>query len=264
MLDYKVLFLDIDGTIIRPDKSIEPSTKASIAAAMQKGIEVILTTGRPIHEIEGLAQDLNVNSFIGYNGASAILNGKEIFKLPIHPEHVEKLLTLASIHHHEVVLHTNKVNYLSHLESIKTQQFINLFEYKRNVPFHPEYIKSKEILGGAVINARMVEASLYEEIGSIYLSQTNSEGMHHCFDIMRSNVNKGTGVNKVLNQLGILREQAIAFGDGLNDKEMLMNVEESFAMGNSHPDLFSYAKYKTTDVLHSGLYNGLKMIGIVD
>jgi hydroxymethylpyrimidine pyrophosphatase-like HAD family hydrolase len=43
-----------------------------------------------------------------------------------------------------------------------------------------------------------------------------------------------------------------------------MSVGEGFAMGNGHPDLFQYAKHKTTTVNNSGIYNGLKKLGIIE
>jgi hydroxymethylpyrimidine pyrophosphatase-like HAD family hydrolase len=45
---------------------------------------------------------------------------------------------------------------------------------------------------------------------------------------------------------------------------MLMTVGEGFAMGNAHPDLFAYAKHKTTAVTDSGIFNGLKTLGLLD
>ena len=48
---YKILFLDIDGTILRPDDTIEDSTKTAINEMKKQNIEVVLATGRPIHEI---------------------------------------------------------------------------------------------------------------------------------------------------------------------------------------------------------------------
>ncbi|MDQ0220740.1 HAD family hydrolase [Peribacillus cavernae] len=81
---------------------------------------------------------------------------------------------------------------------------------------------------------------------------------------IRDNVNKGIGVKTFLEYLGLQRENSIAFGDGLNDKEMLAFAGESFAMGNAHTDLFSYAKNKTTDVLNAGVYNGLNSLGLID
>ncbi|MGV3465154.1 MAG: HAD family hydrolase, partial [Heyndrickxia sp.] len=108
------------------------------------------------------------------------------------------------------------------------------------------------------------EVNVYDVLQGIILSQANVEGMDYCFDVIRNNVNKGTGVKRVLDYLGLPTEKSIAFGDGLNDMEMLCNVGEGFAMGNSHPDLFQYAKHRTTDVMDSGLYNGLKSLGLID
>jgi len=64
MTDYKVLFLDIDGTLLTPDDTIEESTKAAISQVQANGMEVFLATGRPLHEIDDLAKELNIHSFI--------------------------------------------------------------------------------------------------------------------------------------------------------------------------------------------------------
>lgn len=80
MTNYKILFLDIDGTLLRPDDTIEDSSKKAIAEVKKKGIEVFLATGRPLHEISHIAEELNIESFIGYNGAYAIHKGEDIFR----------------------------------------------------------------------------------------------------------------------------------------------------------------------------------------
>ncbi|GAE44685.1 HAD family hydrolase [Mesobacillus boroniphilus] len=87
--------------------------------------------------------------------------------------------------------------------------------------------------------------------------------MQHCYDVIRDHVNKGIGVEFLLKKLGIKREESIAFGDGMNDREMLKSAGEGFAMGNAHPDLFQYAKHKTTAVTNSGIFNGLKSLGLL-
>ncbi|GAE44687.1 hydrolase [Mesobacillus boroniphilus JCM 21738] len=73
---YKILFLDIDGTILRPDDTIEDSTKTAINEMKRQNIEVVLATGRPLHEISDLAEELQITSFIGYNGALAFMKAK--------------------------------------------------------------------------------------------------------------------------------------------------------------------------------------------
>ena len=95
MTDYKVLFLDIDGTILKPDSTIDQSTKDAISQMQQKGVEVFLATGRPLHEIADLAEELNVHSFIGYNGALAIYEEQTIVNEPMKGSTIEQFLEIA-------------------------------------------------------------------------------------------------------------------------------------------------------------------------
>ena len=110
MTNYNILFLDIDGTILRPDDTIEQSTKQAIAEVKEKGLEVFLATGRPLHEISHIAEELNIDSFIGYNGAFAIHKGEEIFNSPMNPKTVESYLEIAKNNGHELVLYTRCPN----------------------------------------------------------------------------------------------------------------------------------------------------------
>jgi Cof subfamily protein (haloacid dehalogenase superfamily) len=261
MTDYKVLFLDIDGTLVTPDNTVEDSTKAAIAQVQKKGIEVFLATGRPLHEIDDLAALLNIQSFIGYNGASAIFQKKDIFQEPMKETTVQQFLEIAAANGHEAVVYTNDSNYFTVLDSQMIQEFIDIFHLHKNEIYSPSI--NTKVLGMTLINLKENDISLYKSAEGIHLSQVNVDGMRHCYDVIRNKVNKGYGVQMILKQLGISKEQTIAFGDGMNDKEMLQNTGESFAMGNGHPDLFQYAKHKTSEVTNSGIYNGLKKLQLV-
>ncbi|PMC34859.1 Cof-type HAD-IIB family hydrolase [Bacillus sp. UMB0899] len=263
MTDYKVLFLDIDGTILKPDNTIEDSTKKAVAEVKKKGIEVFLATGRPLHEISHIAEELNITSFIGYNGAYAIHQDQDIFRSPMSSQTVESYVDIAKKHGHELVLYTNQENIFSDLDSSVVKEFISAFHLQKNNGYTKDVID--KILGITLINLSENEPALYEKADpSIHLSQVNVDGLRHCYDVIRDNVNKGIAVQHILELLHIPKEASIAFGDGMNDKEMLSVVGEGFAMGNGHPDLFQYAKYKTTKVTNSGIYNGLKSLGLVD
>lgn len=260
MSNYKILFLDIDGTIIRPDDTIEESTKKAIREVKQQSIEVILATGRPLHEIYDIAEELSIHSFIGYNGAYAVYRGSSVVREPMDSFVIEKYLQIANEQQHEIVFYTHEKNAFTNLESPYTKDVIQKFHLHQNIAFTQDVVK--DILGVTLINVSENETYLYNQEG-IHLSQVNVDGMRHCYDVIRDKVNKGFAVKKVLERLDIPSESAIAFGDGMNDKEMLQVVGEGFAMGNGHPDLFAYAKHKTTDVTNSGIYNGLKSLGII-
>ncbi|MBT2692476.1 HAD family hydrolase [Bacillus sp. ISL-55] len=258
---FKILFLDIDGTILRPDDTIEDSTKTAIIEMKRQDIEVVLATGRPLHEISELAEELQISSYIGYNGALGIYEGETIFAEPMQSEDAKYILDVAAANGHEVVCYTNDKNYLTNLESESVQAFLKQFHLRQNATFTEGMID--EILGMTIITAGNKGDSLYKFKNGIHLSQVNVEGMQHCYDVIRDHVNKGIGVEFLLNKLGIKREESIAFGDGMNDREMLASAGEGFAMGNAHPDLLQYAKHKTTAVTNSGIYNGLKSLGLL-
>jgi Cof subfamily protein (haloacid dehalogenase superfamily) len=262
MSDYKVLFLDIDGTIIKPDDSIEETTIKAIAQAQEKGIDVFLATGRPLHELRELAQKLKIHSLIGYNGAYAIYQGEDLFQEPMDKTSIKNFIEIANKNNHDFVLYTKDQNIFSNLESECVKEFIKKFHLHINDALSPS--KDYEILGMTLINLDPNDTAQYKQEEQIHLSQVNLEGMLHCYDVIRDTVNKGIGVQYVLKHLGLKKENAIAFGDGLNDKEMLQSVGEGFAMGNAHPDLFQYAKHKTTSVSDSGIYNGLKTLRIIE
>ncbi len=258
---YKILFLDIDGTILRPDDTIEDSTRTAIKEMKTQNIEVVLATGRPLHEIADLAEELQITSFIGYNGALGIYEDETIFAESMKPKDVKYILDVARANGHEVVCYTNSKNYFTSLEPDEVQAFQKQFHLSQNEIFTDDVIE--DILGMTIITAGDKGETLYQFKDGIHLSQVNVEGMQHCFDVIRDHVNKGIGVKFLLEKLGIKREEAIAFGDGMNDKEMLAYAGEGFAMGNAHPDLFQHAKHETTSVTNSGIYNGLKSIGLI-
>ncbi|NRG34364.1 HAD family hydrolase [Niallia circulans] len=261
-ITYKVLFLDIDGTILTPEDTIQDSTKKAVQLMKEKGLEVFLATGRPLHEISHIGETLAIKSFIGYNGAYAIHNGKDVFRQPMSPDLVTKYLDIANEKGNELILYTNTHNLLSHPEEKMTKQFSEKFHLKQNRAFTLD--EKANILGITIINLREEDISLYEDFPDIHLSQVNIDGFRHSYDVISDKVNKGFAVSLILKRLGIEKEASIAFGDGLNDKEMLQGVGEGFAMGNAHELLFSYAKHTTTSVTDSGIYNGLKWLGLIE
>lgn len=261
MTNFKLLFLDIDGTILTPDDTIEYSTKEAISIVQKKGIDVFLATGRPLHEISQIGKVLNIRSFIGYNGAYAIHQKEEVVNEPMDHRLVQLFIKIAKEHNHEIVMYTNKKNILTTLETEEMKSFIKTFHLRKNELYDPSTLHN--VLGMTLINLKEHELKLYEKESNIHLSQVNVEGMHHCYDVIRDNVNKGIAIQTILKRFNVKKDQTIAFGDGMNDKEMLASVGESFAMGNANPALFAYAKYKTTTVMNSGISNGLKSIGLI-
>lgn len=262
-MTYHTLFLDIDGTILRPDHTIMDSTKDAIQQIKEQGIDVFLATGRPIHEIYGIAKELMIDSLIGYNGAFAIHQNNTVVDEPMSARTINEFLEIASAHQHEIVFYTSEKNYYTSPATEATKAFIKAFNLKENIDLKPELDISHEVLSMTLINIDDEDLPLYSTDDNLYMSPVNVNGINNCYDVIRKNVNKGEAIKSVLQELNRTTDGAIAFGDGMNDKEMLSTVGAGFAMGNAHPDLFSYAKNRTTTVSDSGIFNGLKQLGLV-
>lgn len=74
---------------------------------------------------------------------------------------------------------------------------------------------------------------------------------------------KATGIQVVLDCLGLSLEDSYAFGDSSNDLPMLKYAGNSIAMGNCNPDILPYCTYKTTDIEDDGIRNALKHFGLI-
>ncbi|MTH54571.1 Cof-type HAD-IIB family hydrolase [Bacillus mangrovi] len=260
MTHYQSLFLDIDGTIVTPEDTIEDSTVSAVSAVQEQGILAVLATGRPIHEISHIAEKLSIQSFIGYNGAYGIHEEQDVFKFPMSRESVKYFIVTAQEKNHEIILYTHEYNLYTSPESERTKMFKKKLHLTKNKKMEAGDLDS--ILGMTVITDSP-EGSVHYQAEGIHLPQVNVDGLRHCFDVIREDVNKGAGLRQFLKHLGLPAETAIAFGDGMNDKEMLASAGEGFAMGNAHPDLFPYAKHRTADVSSSGIYKGLQSLGLV-
>jgi Cof subfamily protein (haloacid dehalogenase superfamily) len=82
-------------------------------------------------------------------------------------------------------------------------------------------------------------------------------------DILPLGGSKAIGIKKMIEHLGVEKNQVYAFGDGLNDVEMLKYVENSVAMGNAHEQAKAVAKHVTKHVNEDGILHGLKLVGLL-
>jgi len=265
-MSYKILFLDIDGTILKLDQTYDTSTKEAIDQLHAQGIEVFIATGRPLHEIEDLAESLNVHSLIGYNGAYAIYQNQVIVNELMDRTLLENYLKIAKENQHDMVLFSRDNNYFTNLDDPTIKYFTQLLMLQNNHLLE-EHIHDQvldQILGASLLNMTEEDVKLYDINEDFHLSKVNLKGTESAYDIISNHVNKGTAVQKILDRLHISKDEAIAFGDGLNDKEMLSSVGEGFAMGNASPDLLPYTNRETTTVDNHGIFNGLKKLGLVE
>ncbi|WP_282943081.1 Cof-type HAD-IIB family hydrolase [Paenibacillus sp. RC67] len=255
---YKIVFFDIDGTLINEEKQVPQSTLEAVKRLKESGVEPVIATGRAPYFIQHLTEQLGIESYVCLNGGYAVYRGKPVYKRVIDRTSIEALVTLAAKHGHSLVFEgehgyfTDRADHFFITESVTS--------LKVNLPgIDPDFWKNNEVFQ-LFLHCEQSEEHLYKElVQELTLIRWHTKAM----DVLPAGGSKAQGIAAMLKELGLKPEEAVAFGDGLNDKEMLAYVGLGIAMGNSHPDLLPFADKVTTHVNEDGVKNGLVMAGLI-
>lgn len=257
-MGYKIVFFDIDGTLINEHKEIPADTIKAIAELKATGVEPVIATGRAPYFIKPLAEQLGIESFVCLNGAYVVYKGTPLYKREIAKSSLEALVTLAGQHKHGLVFE-GEHHFFADTED---HPFIidSVNSLKVDQPgYNPEYWKTDSIYQ-VFLHCESPDEHLYENL----LSELKLIRWHpQAIDVLPAGGSKAQGIEALLAELGLTAADAVAFGDGLNDKEMLEVVGFGVAMGNSHPELLPFADYVTTHVDEYGIRNGLIKAGLL-
>ena len=257
-MDYKIAFFDIDGTLVNDEKKIPQDTIEAIAEVRRRGVEPVIATGRAPYFFERLAQQLAIDSYVSLNGGYVVYQGKPIYQCPIPRADVEALVKLSTEHCHSLVFEGSSAFYAN--SEIDPSVQTSVQSLKVDLPgYDPDYW-TKEDIYQIFLHCEETDEHLYQEhIPGLRYIRWHKSAM----DVLPADSSKAIGINAMLRLLDLSPEESIAFGDGLNDKEMLAAVGLGIAMGNAHQDLIPYANYVTTHVDHGGILNGLKYAQIL-
>lgn len=249
---YKLIAMDMDGTLLKDDKSISERTKNAIKKAKAKGAKVVLASGRSIDGIYGYLIDLDLISdgdyVLSYNGA-LIQNTetKEIINFKALSGKDGKILRKVSRDVGVNILGISLKNGLFTPKNTRyTQQVADRNCLKLTVKELDEVDEDDEIGKFMMIDEPEVLNKAIELL---------PKELYEQYSILRSNVaflefvhkdcNKGAGVKALADYLGIDKSEVICVGDEGNDKHMIEFAGLGVAMGNATEEIKSIAQYVT-------------------
>lgn len=254
-----IIFCDIDGTIIDGSRGLlNPSEKTKYAfKELCKDNYVFIASGRNKTLLPKNVTDLNPNGYILCNGAYAEADGKEIFRKTFSNNDIDILKKYVIDHHGFYILESIDNVYCDSFSNPVFIDFMNTWGMK---PIGYQEIKDLKLIEEFSIsmigfNSEKDCADLFECVKEF--STPNKHLQFMSYDINIKNIDKGVAVKKVIDYLNIPYENSYAFGDGINDLEMLQSVKHPVAMDNCAELLKSYNFETTDDVLWDGFYNYL-------
>lgn len=260
-MKYKLLVLDVDGTLLDNEKKISKRTLSALLKVQQMGVRIVLASGRPTYGLMPLAKMLELGNYggfiVSYNGCQIInaQNGEILFERRINPEmlpYLEKKAhknNFAIFTYHDDTLITDhpENEYIQGEARLNNLSIIKEEEFATSIDFAPCKC--------------MLVSDREEEL--IALENHWKKRMDGTFDTFRSEpyflevvpcgIDKANTLGALLENLNIKREEVIAIGDGVCDVTMLQLAGLGVAMGHSQDSVKICADYVTASNQENGV-----------
>lgn len=258
--DYQMLVLDIDGTLLNSKKEITPKTKEMLLRIQKAGKKVVLASGRPTPGITKVADELELDRNNGYilsfNGGRVIdyETGEIIYNRTVPLAFVPELYRTAielgtaivTYTESEIILGTESNQYCefeSRICGIPLRRVDNFVEFV-------DFPVNKLLLPGEPDIVLKAQNVLRESVGwelGVYRSEP------FFLEIVPQSIDKANSIGRLLEHLGMQREQVICCGDGFNDISMMEYAGLGVAMGNAQDEVKAAADYVTASNDEEGI-----------
>lgn len=242
----KFIAADLDGTLLDSNKRLPEDFKEVIEKLDEKGIIFAPASGRQYYNLLKQFEPFGRNfMYIAENGSMVVKNEKPVILDGLDRDEAAASIELARrIPTASAILCGEDCAFG---ENGDNKEFINnalmYYEHFRIVDNILEYCDNRNICKVAIFDSEDAQKNVYVKIRGISEGQVILSG-DKWVDVMNPGVSKGSAVRHIREKYGLRTEECMAFGDYLNDCEMLDECGFSYAMENAHEDLFKHAKYK--------------------
>ena len=260
-MKYKLLVLDVDGTLLNDEREISKRTLAALLKIQQMGVRIVLASGRPTYGLMPLAKTLELGNYGGfvlsYNGCQIIKaqNGEILFERRINPEmlpYLEKKarkngFAIFTYHNDTLITDSPDNEYIKNEALLNNLKIIREDEFSTAIDFAP----CKCMLVSDKEKALIGLEQHWEKRLAGTLDAFRSEP--YFLEVVPCGVNKANTLGALLEHLGVTREEVIAVGDGVCDVTMLQLAGMGVAMGHSQDSVKVCADYVTASNEEDGV-----------
>ena len=248
--DYRLLVLDLDGTLTNSKKEIPPRNLRTLLRLQQSGVRLVLASGRPTYAIAPLAEQVQMKEHNGYilsyNGGEIInWNTGELLYKNLLPDEELPILYQTAIDNRQTILTYHNVFILTENPDDpydKKEAFLNKMQVRRVDNFLQETSRPlpKCLIVGEpeqLINTETELSLRLQRQISVYRSEP------YFLELVPLGIDKARSLAVLLEKTGITREEMIAMGDGYNDLSMIKYAGLGIAMGNAQEPVKAAADY---------------------
>lgn len=239
-MKYKLIALDLDGTLKNSKNKITPKTKKALIQAQKLGMKIVLASGRPTPGLRHEAEELELEKYGGYilsfNGARVVdvKTGETVYEQTLTIDEAKKAYARSKEYQLSCMTYKNDIIVTEDIDDqyVCIEAQINDIE-KKKVDSFVECLENpihKVLLTGEPDYVGSIENEFKAPFGdtlSIYRSAP------FFIEVMAQGIDKAASLDRLVKSLGICQEEVIAFGDGYNDLSMIEYAGLGVAMENA-------------------------------
>ena len=240
----KIIATDMDGTLLDDNKQLPENFEDVIHKLIKKNIRFVISSGRSFGALKmQFVKYLDSLTFICDNGAYIVDRGSVISVSVMDRSTVDSIIDYCEQQGYSVLLCGKQGAWYSTSSSSYADE---IAKYYVDCQFIEDlHSCSDEIFKIAVFNEKGFSEFQYDVMGEAFSKNTVQLSGKYWIDIMNSGINKGAALSKICNRLGVGYNEIMAFGDYLNDVDMLGCAYYSFAMSNAHNSVKRAANFIT-------------------
>lgn len=266
---YKLIAVDMDGTLLREDKTISNKTKQAIKKAVEKGVKVVLASGRPIAGLERYLKELdllNAEDYVMSFNGSLIQNAKT---KEVVSKNVLKGKDLKALYEISKALGVNIHAFTSQgLVTPQMSEYTGVESSINQIPVHivdfDQIDDEEDVVKVMMIDPQPVlDEAIKKMPKALYEQYTVVKSAPYFLEFLNKASSKGTGIKALAEYLGIKQEEVICIGDAGNDLDMIQFAGLGVAMANAFEEVKEAADYITKSNEEDGVAHVIeKFIGI--
>lgn len=263
-IDPRLIVTDMDGTLLDADANIPERLWALLHRMKERGIVFAPASGRQYFTLASLfAREIEGMPIIAENGGFVVRDGEEISSITLDRDFVVSTVHLLRTlkdrgRNLGIVVAGKKAAYVERDDEA--------FMYEVRKYYHSHQVLADQldfdddIIKIAIFDFDDAESGTAPYL--LHLRDTHAVVIsgEHWIDVMDPRINKGTAVESLQRELGITREQTVAFGDYLNDLEMMYASGPSFATANAHEGIIEAARFVAPSNTDEGVIEVLENI----
>lgn len=277
----KIIFLDVDGTIVDYDNHIPDSAKIAIQQSRKNGHLVFLCTGRSKAEMPNEILDIGFDGIIGGNGSYIEYKNQVLMHQLIPYETAKQVVDWLESRGLEFYLESNNGLFASRNFRDAARQILRIYALGKGASenqilnMEPEDALHGLVYGGElyrddlnkisfILNSYQDHLDSKKAFSQLKAGTWGGRGESALFgDLGVKDIDKAHAVNIILKHLGANHIDTIAFGDAKVDIPMLETCHIGVSMGNGGPEILAMADIITDDVRQDGLYNAFKKLNLL-